>query len=289
MPFAALAVLIAIALGLRTAYPRRIERRAAQRRPLGPDGIVVGSHPLDLPERGGPAALLLHGAGDTPQVLLGLASYLHSRGFSVRVPLLAGHGRRLSEFSSVSATEWLDEVHREYFAMRAQHDRVAVVGLSMGGALAVTLAADHNEIPALVLLSPYLTMPLLMRQAAATSMFWGKAIPYFSSRGARSIRDPAAAAGGLGHGVFTPAALRALRDVATRGYAALAQVTSPTLVIQSREDNRISVSDAERAFRRLGASDKRLEWIDGAGHVITVDYGHEKVFASTASWLETHR
>ena len=279
---------MAIALGSRTAYSRYVERRATRRRPLGPDGIVVGAGAVELLTPGGPGALLVHGGGDTPQVMTGLAAYLHERGFSVRVPLLSGHGRALSEFSRVSAARWRDDVLREYVAMRARHPRVAVVGLSMGGALAIELAADYREIPALVLLSPYLAMSPLLRRVATTSAIWGAMYPYFSSRGTRSIRDPAAASRGLGHGVFTPAALRALHDVVLRGVEALSRVTSPTLMIQSREDNRISVADAERVFSQLGASEKRLEWVEGAAHVITVDYGHEKVFDSTARWLEGH-
>jgi len=57
-------------------------------------------------------------------------------------------------------------------------------------------------------------------------------------------------------------------------------------VIQSREDNRIGIEDAERAFEQLGAREKRLEWITGAAHIITVDYGRERVIELLASWME---
>jgi len=60
-------------------------------------------------------------------------------------------------------------------------------------------------------------------------------------------------------------------------------------MIQSREDNRISQSAAQHAFDRLGAPDKQLVWLAGAGHVITVDYGREHVFDLLTDWLERHR
>jgi esterase/lipase len=72
-----------------------------------------------------------------------------------------------------------------------------------------------------------------------------------------------------------------------RAVAALPRVVAPTLMIQSREDNRLSVVDAERAFALLGAREKRLEWITGAAHVITVDYGRDAVIASLTSWMES--
>jgi carboxylesterase len=252
---------------------------------VGPDGVVVGAAPIDLPRAGAPGVLLLHGGGDTPQALEQLARHLYAHGFAVRAPLLTGHGRQLSALAASSARQWHEDVRREFEAMRAQHERVAIVGLSMGGSLAVKLASER-DVDALVLLAPYLAMPPFARGMALTCHAWGWLLPYFSSWGTRSIRDPGAAARALGHGILTPAALRALYDVMTDAVQALPRVTAPTLVIQSREDNRIEPECAEREFARLGSAEKKFIWIDGAAHVITVDFGHQRVFELTTDWLE---
>ena len=57
--------------------------------------------------------------------------------------------------------------------MRARHDSVFVVGLSMGGALSVLVAAEQNEIPALVLIAPYLGMPRLAAGRGGNSLAMG--------------------------------------------------------------------------------------------------------------------
>jgi esterase/lipase len=59
--------------------------------------------------------------------------------------------------------------------------------------------------------------------------------------------------------------------------------------MQSTTDNRISSAATQRAFERLGARDKKLEWIEGAGHVITVDYGWQRVVDRMVEWMESHR
>lgn len=287
--WAVLSLLAALAIGARAVYPRVIERRAARRRTLGPDGIIVGACEIERHRAGAPGVLLLHGGGDTPQVLAELAEHLHDRGFSVRAPLLTAHGRALSALRNASAADWHDDVRREFENMRARHDWVAIVALSMGGALAVKLASERRDIPAMVLLAPYVAMPAALRRLAATSAMWGVFLPYFTSLGARSIHDPSAAERTLGHGVFTPAALRALYGVVTEGERALPRVSTPTLVIQSKQDNRIAVASAESAFERLGSAEKRFVWVEGAGHVITVDYGRERVFELTCEWLQAHR
>lgn len=282
---AALSVLAALVVGARAAYPRILERRARRRLELGAEGIVAGAAPIDLFRDDAPGALLLHGGGDTPQVLAELAAHLHTAGLSVRVPLLSGHGRDLSALTTITSKEWYADAAREYDRMRVKHRWVAVVGLSMGGALAVKLASERHDIPALVLLAPYVVMPRALRGLAATSPMWGWLLPYFSSLGGRSIHDPSAAERGRGHGILTPKFLRALYETVVEAARALPQVRAPTLVIQSREDNRISGASAREAFERLGSSQKRFIWVEGAGHVITVDYGRQRVFDLTADWL----
>jgi carboxylesterase len=285
----ALALLGALVVGGRVVYPLLLERRARRLRPLGPDGIIVGAQAIELPRDDAPAVLLIHGGGDTPQVLAGLAEYLHGRGFSVSAPLLAGHGRSLAEYSGASSAAWYEEIEREYARLRAAHPTVFIVGLSMGGALALPLAVRQPEIPALALLAPYVDMPAALQRLATTSRLWGWMLPYLPSLGRGSIHDPAAAARGLGHRLITPGALRALHEVMTKAREALPEVSIPTLVVQSREDNRISTDSAQKAFDLLGSREKKLEWVDGAGHVITVDYGRERVFELVGEWLLSHR
>lgn len=283
------AALILAGLISRRVVRARFERELARRRPLGPDGIIVGAQPIELPRPGAPAVLLLHGGGDTPQTLRYLADYLAERGYAVRAPLLPGHGRTLSDFAAAGADDWLAEARRGYDALRAAHGWVAVVGLSMGGALAVQVAAEHPELPALVLLAPYLAVPSYVSRAARTSAAWGMVVPFVNSSRGVSIQDPDEAAKSLAYGAFAASALRALHTTVRRGAASLARVAAPTLYVQSREDNRIEPTAAQRAFDSLGATEKKLVWVGQTGHVLTVDYGHDALFELVGTWLDEHR
>jgi alpha-beta hydrolase superfamily lysophospholipase len=115
--FGATAALVAAVLW-RRSHIRRLERDCLARRPIGPDGIILGGGAFELPASGECAVLLLHGAGDTPQTLRYLADVLHARGYAVRAPLLPGHGRTLRDFAGVAADAWLDAVRAEYRALR---------------------------------------------------------------------------------------------------------------------------------------------------------------------------
>lgn len=278
----------ALALLMRAVYPRLLERREGVRLPLGHDGIIPGAQDVMLPRDGAPGVLLIHGGGDTPQAMRELAEHLHRAGYSVRAPLLARHGRTLSAMRSFDADEWREQVAKELDALRRTHAWSGIVGLSVGGALAAALAAEQPGARALVLLAPYLAAPKVVRALARLGRVWGPLLPYLPSVSGGSIRDEQAASRSLGRGLTTAAALRAFASVAERAEAALPRIAAPTLVIQSRTDNRISPAVAKRAFAKIGARDKSIVWTDGAGHVLSVDFGKERVFALTAEWLRAH-
>jgi carboxylesterase len=253
------------------------------------DAVVLkGAETIDLREEGSRGVLLLHGFGDTPQTLSLLARRLHKSGYSVLAPLLPGHGRTMNAFRNSTADKWIEAASEALAAMQRRNPETSVVGLSMGGALAVMLAASTSEVPALILIAPYLGMPLQLRIAAATHRLWGRFAGEFNSRNPRSIRDPIERERNLAYGAVTAGALSELWKVVRRARKALPGVRSPTLIIQSRDDPRISPSVAESALSRLGASEKRLVWTEGAGHIITVDYGRERVFTETERWLDAH-
>jgi carboxylesterase len=276
------------ALGWRTRYLRGVERRSRTRRVMGPDGIVVGGGGFEINRDGAPAMLLLHGGGDTPQTLRYLADSLSARGFAISAPLLPGHGRTLREFANVSADELTDAAHHHYAELRKRYEKVGLIGVSMGAALAVHVAAQRSDVPALGLVAPYLAMPSRVARAARFTWLWGPLIPLFDSSDGVSILDPAEQQRNLAYGAFSATALNALYRIVHAADELLPRTAAPTLMIQSRTDNRISIEAAERAFDRIGSSEKRLVWITGAAHIITVDYGRERVFAEIGDWMSAH-
>ena len=283
----ALVVAVGVALGVRWSITWRTEAADAKRT-RDTAGVVVGAEGFVLDRPGAPAVLLLHGAGDTPQTLRELGEFLHARGFAVSAPLLPGHGRGVRDFRRVTSSDWQGAALAAYDTVAGGRPWMGLVGLSMGGALATLTAAARPDARALVLLAPYVELPRGLRVVAALSRVIGVVLPYFPSQDARSVRNPVAAARGLAYGVFTPAAVRALRATAEAALRALGAVRAPTLIIQSRQDNRVAPGVAARTLSRLAAPERRLEWVSEGGHVITVDYGKEHVFALTYDWLASH-
>jgi carboxylesterase len=251
-------------------------------------GAIAGAETIDMQEGNPHGVLLLHGFGDTPQTLRLLARHLHSLGYDVLAPLLPGHGRSVPAFMESRRAEWLACAREEYAGMRQGHVSVSVAGLSMGGALAAIIASEDTSVASLVLIAPYLEMPATARIASALHWAWGGFAGARKSSSPRSILDPEERAKNLGYGVYSGRLLYELWRLAARARKSLGRIAVPTLLIQSREDPRIAPGVAERAMGAIGVNDKRLVWSNAGGHIITVDYGRERVFEEVSDWIGAH-
>lgn len=273
-----------VGLTRRTAHRRA--RSVTARLRTGADGVVVGAESIRLEGVGRGAILLLHGFGDTPQSLARLARHLNAEGWTVHVPLLPGHGRSLEAFGASGEDEWLAAARAALHELRRDHHPVFLLGQSMGGALATILAAETPDLPGLVLLAPYLGMPRSLRWLARSHAVWGVFTPWVTSFDERSIRDPNAREASLGYGALAPRLLAELLSVSERARAAAPQVSAPVLALYSTTDHRIAPTEAERGFAALGSREKWLVWLEGPGHVLSVDVGHEQVFRLVSQWVQ---
>lgn len=270
---------------VRLAIARRVERRFERANPRNAHGIILGAEPIWRRGTGAGAVLLLHGYNDSPQALGSLAEALQGAGWTVHAPVLPGHARTLQEFSQTGAAEWIEAARAEFLALRTHHDAVAIGGMSMGGAIALMVASEQPDVRAVFGIAPYVGISRPFRLLLALSPVAALGTRYVSSGGGRSVHDAAAASAMIAYRKSTPRLLRELAKVANLALKAVPRVTQPVLFIQSRQDNRIAVRSAMRAFDRIGSADKTLDWVTGAGHVLTVDYGHEKIARRITEWL----
>jgi pimeloyl-ACP methyl ester carboxylesterase len=102
-----------------------------------------------LADRGrrAPVTLFLHGFTASPLQFAALAGYVHSLGENVYVPRLPRHGHRnrLTEvLRDLSAGELLEHAERSLAVAAAIGGPVRVVGFSLGGLLAASLAQRHD-------------------------------------------------------------------------------------------------------------------------------------------------
>lgn len=255
--------------------------------PIDAAGVANGAQGYILPGTNGCGLLLLHGSGDTPYSLRYLAAALNAAGYEVHAPLLPGHGRSPAAFASATASDYRAAVTSALANVMRGNSWTGVIGLSMGGALAATAASESTGVNVLVLLAPYVVPTDQVRVTNRLSALWSVVVPYVRGRGEASVHDPIAREESRAYGTFSRGALAALVATADAGYRALGTIRVPTLVINSAQDNRIP---RELAIRALNAITAPLEqhWLEGCGHIITVDYCKDTVAQLVLTFLAHH-
>jgi carboxylesterase len=130
------------------------------------------------------ACLLLHGFGGTPFEMEPLVPPLEALGCTVALPLYPGHGTTVDDFGKTFFPDWLGCAERHFLSLSKEHARVLLIGFSMGGSIALSLAAKHHDLPQLagvVALSPVYDLHrrylLFRRLGAGVRKFWKRRKP----------------------------------------------------------------------------------------------------------------
>lgn len=95
------------------------------------------------------ACLLLHGFGGTPFEMEPLVPALEALGCTVALPAYPGHGTTVDDFRKTFFPDWLGCAERHFLSLSKEHGRVLLIGFSMGGSIALSLAAKHRDLPQL--------------------------------------------------------------------------------------------------------------------------------------------
>ena len=113
-------------------------------------------HEPFLFEAGSSRALLIHGFLGSPRELRPLAQELADAGVTARGVLLPGFGADIARLKTVRAKEWLAAARAAWEETREGASRTTLIGFSMGGAVALRLAAEAGLAPdQLILLAPH--------------------------------------------------------------------------------------------------------------------------------------
>jgi carboxylesterase len=233
--------------------------------------------PEALPIRhdGGPAgALVLHGFTGSPDTVRPQADAFGAAGFSVLAPRLPGHGTTLDDMATTRWSDWSGEVERAYGELSVRCERVVVLGLSMGGALACWLAARHPEIAGIVTINASVR-PFSAEEREFVGLMLDAGDELAPGLGA-DLAAPDAR-----ERVYDGTPLRALLslwDAIDELQDALPAITCPALVMNSAVDHVVTPPDvvAEHLASRVGGPVERLV-LERSYHVATLDYDKDLI------------
>lgn len=252
--------------------------------------ILRGGEPFLFLGDSGSGCLLLHGLTSAPQEMRGLGEYLAARGHTVLGLRLPAHATRPRAMVHVSWEDWLAAAEDGYHLLENNVRRIIVLGLSLGGAIALLLASSRPVAGVVAMSTPYEVPPqprlrflkALLRPLALV----GRVIPFLPKPPPMDYRDREAARNHLTYPVMPVRAITETARLLTVMRARLGEVRVPVLLMHSIHDGGVSPENARSIFEQLGSAQKQLLWLENSGHVLTVEPAHRQVYESAAEFVE---
>ncbi|MGC5345913.1 alpha/beta hydrolase [Streptomyces sp. DT24] len=234
--------------------------------------VLPGAEPFRH-EGGEVGVLLCHGFTGSPRSMRPWADHLAERGLTVSLPLLPGHGTRWEDMQITRWQDWYATVDRELRELRDRCSQVFVFGLSMGGALALRLAARHGDsVTGLVLVNPANKVHGLSAYALPVARHLVRTTKGLTDDIARPHTTE------LGYGRVPLHAAHSLRAFFRLVDGELPQVTQPLLLVHSREDHVVPPADSARVLSRISSTDVEEILLEQSYHVATLDHDAERIF-----------
>lgn len=109
-------------------------------------------------QRGEPAALLVHGFPGSPAEVLPLGQVLAEAGWTVQGITLPGLGQDIHTLLDRRYSDWVDAVRTAFQVLRQRHSIVLLGGFSLGGGIAIQVAALERP-SGLILMAPFWKLP----------------------------------------------------------------------------------------------------------------------------------
>ena len=245
--------------------------------------VLPGAEPFEFPgsgEHGRTGVLLVHGFTGTPMSMRPWGEHLAAEGFTVRCPLLPGHGTSWQDCNTSTHEQWTTEVERALDELTATCDRVFVAGLSMGGTLATRLAeVRSDDVAGLLLVNPALfTQRLDARLLPLIARLTGSWAPIASD-----IKKPGVTE--LAYPKLPTRAMLQLRRLWALTRADLRRVTVPVIVFHSVEDHVVEPANSEVLLASVSSRDTTEVVLGDSYHVATLDNDAPQIFERSVAWI----
>jgi carboxylesterase len=228
--------------------------------------------------------LLIHGFAGTPPELRRLGEALAEGGLRCRAPVLPGHGTTPEDLERTTWQDWAECVATEFDELTRECDDVMVAGQSMGGTLALHLAAHDHRVRAVATLAAPIwlsgplppLLPLLKR-----------VVRWHRTGDDVDLWLPHAVEELYSYGIRPTRSIDELRRLCAVVRKELAEVRAPALVVHGQRDRSIDPRCASEIAQRLvGSEAVHLDLLPRSGHAISVDVDRDTVNAEILAWFE---
>ena len=242
---------------------------------------IPGAEPFFIPA-GRIGCLLIHRFTGTPNEIRMLGDSLSADKYTVLAPRLTGHATSLQDMQGSTWRDWLASVEDGLNLLKGCTERQVVMGLSMGGVLAL-MAAARYEVAGVVTFSAPCGLPPDPR-----AIFLPVLAPFmpFVAKGKPDWRNLDAIKDHIDYPAYPTRSILQLQKLISVMLEDLPRVKVPALMVQSRGDHGIPPQSIDTLFAAISSADKTRLWVENSGHVVIREPEREKIFLEVKHFLK---
>jgi carboxylesterase len=242
-------------------------------------GLLPGAEPFSS-QGGATGVLLCHGFTGSPQSLRPWADFLAEAGLSVSLPLLPGHGTSWQEMNRTTSDDWYAAAEEALAELRGRCDAVFLMGLSMGGCLALRLAETHGAgVRGLVLVNPSLAPDTKLFLVAPVLKHFVRSMPAIGN----DIKKPGNVE--LSYDRVPAVAAASLPRLWKATARDLPRISQPVLVYRSTEDHVVGPPSMRVLEAGLRPELLTVRACHDSYHVATMDNDAQAIFTGSLQFV----
>lgn len=223
--------------------------------------------------RGSTGCLVIHGFAGNAGDVAPLADFLSERGYPVACPAISGHTGNRADLARSGHKEWIESVEEHLKMLLLRHEHAAVIGFSMGGLIAVNLAAKYS-VSCLVSLNT----PALCPNPRMAALNVVKDLRTLDFRNIRRY------IGGM-TSIPPVAPMVSFRALVRLTKPLFGKVTCPIFIGQSLQDDVVPKGSAAFICENVASDVRTLRYYANSGHVICHEEDRSAVFCDIVTFI----
>lgn len=233
--------------------------------------------------------LLVHGLMAAPEEVREWARFLYSKGYTVYVPRLAGHGTSAIDLSTRHHGEWIESVDRGVAILKTCCEKIVIGGFSTGAGLALYQAIQNpNEFDAVISISAPLKFKGFSTNFVEILHAWNRFVCKLGMK--RLAKVYARNHPDNPHINYNRCPIQGIVEVKIlmkKVYNSLSSLKIPALIIQGKNDPKVDGQSGQKIFQRISRIDSYYKEIDFHLHGVVRGSIARDVFKEVESFLNT--
>lgn len=222
--------------------------------------------------------LVIHGFTGSTQSMRPIAYALHNEGFTISMPRLKGHGTTAEDMSTTGHKDWIESVEEAYKQLKEKVENIFVLGLSMGGTLALYIAEKY-DIKGIITVNAAIQMPDEFVQLAFNPL-----VPDYIDGIGSDIKKE-----GMREWAYPQTPKKSIAEIASLCELVrnkLGEIKTPIIIFKSKNDHVVPPENQNYIFNHIGAMDKTFIELENSYHVATLDNDSELIIKAATKFIK---